>query len=942
MRISNNEKKEKKINELLKKANSIDVGSFKINKKNKYHSGKIDGEDLPKSRRNQLNLPLVGMGVFLGILLVTVVTYALNFFGNLLEAIANAPFGLASAKFDFGFNIHHIKFIGSIQQHLMLSLIVIVVVTFFLYGKLNHGNEKNIVYGQKGDSRFATIEEIKNQYAEIPEKKKRFDGIGGVPISHYRDKYYIDRDTVNTIGLGASRSGKGETFVVPLIDILSRAKEQSNIVVNDPKGELFSASKETLEKRGYRVLVLNIDEPLQSMSFNPLQLVINAWANKDYHEASKRANTLTSMLFASGMGTDNEFFYKSAKSAVNAIILTIVEDCFKNNCIEKITMYNVAQMLNELGSLFYSDPKNPSKEKNALDEYFNNLPQGNQAKIQYGSTSFAGDKAKGSILSTASQGIEMFTSDLFGKLTSKMSIDLKEIGFPKSVQFKLDPELVGKRVSITFLRRKDNKVTQIKKYRVKVKALGLCVLNFDEHLQQGDMLEIRYEEGNTKSRAWYSIDFPEKENDSYDTKLDTKKFKSGVGFTDLEINSLELKYTEQPTAVFMVIPDYDTSNHVIGSIFISQLYTELATNCKETPGKKCFRRVHFILDEFGNMPAINDMDNIMTVCLGRNILFNLLVQSYSQLENVYEKGAKIIKENCQNHILIMTNDEETIEEISKKVGHKTVLSQSASSKHLDTDSSVSSQSEQERLITPERASQLIEGEQVILRNLHRQDKNRNKIRPFPIFNTKETNMPYRYQFLNDDFDTRKDINDIDIACDHINLSLIDNQIPFADFIKDLRTRLEYSIINKISISEGDFDEYLNLKESQRTLNENELISLLENRQKETKEISLEDEKFKVYIEDCQKKLNRLIQTIEESSNENIVILKLKELLDSLSFTHFLLKNQLNRDYVEQSLQEIIDTTNELEILTGHPLSKGELKKNMIAYKNSLDKLLKVA
>lgn len=36
----------------------------------------------------------------------------------------------------------------------------------------------------------------------------------------------------------------------------------------------------------------------------------------------------------------------------------------------------------------------------------------------------------------------MFTSDLFGKLTSKMSIDLKEIGFPKSIQFKVNTNLV--------------------------------------------------------------------------------------------------------------------------------------------------------------------------------------------------------------------------------------------------------------------------------------------------------------------------------------------------------------------------------------------------------------------------------------------------------------------------------------------------------------------
>ena len=941
MRISNGKNKNK-ISKLIDKANSINVESLKLNKKNKYHAGKIDGEDLPKSQKDQVNISLIGLGIFIGSLVVLIVTYGINFLRSLLEAIGNTTTGLMDVKFDFGFNVHHLKFIGGVQQYISLSVVIIALITIFLYAKLNHGNEKNIVYGQKGDSRFATIEEIQNQYMEIPEKKKKFEGLGGVPISHYKDKYYIDRDTVNTIALGASRSGKGETFVVPLIDNLSRAKIQSNMVVNDPKGELFSASKETLEKRGYRVLVLNIDEPLQSMSFNPLQLVINAWSNKDYHEASKRANTLTSMLFASGMGTDNEFFYKSAKSAVNAIILTIVEDCFNKNCIEKITMYNVAQMLNELGSLFYADPKNPSKEKNALDEYFNNLPQGNQAKIQYGSTSFAGDKAKGSILSTASQGIEMFTSDLFGKLTSKMSIDLKEIGFPKSLEFKLDPEMVGKRVSITFLRKKDSKVSQIKKYRVKIKALGLCVLNFDEQLKEGDMLEVRYEEGEIKSRAWYSIHFPEREANSHDTKLDTKKFKSGKGFTDLEINSLELKYTEKPTAVFMVIPDYDTSNHVIGSIFISQLYTELATNCKETPTKKCFRRVHFILDEFGNMPAINDMDNIMTVCLGRNILFDLLVQSYSQLENVYDKGAKIIKENCQNHILIMTNDEETIEEISKKVGHKTVLSQSSSHKHLDTDSSVSSQSDQERLITPERASQLLEGEQVILRNLHRQDKNRNKIRPFPIFNTKETNMPYRYQFLGDDFDTGKDINEIDIACEHIDLSLKENQIPFASFIKDLRTRLEYSLINKIPITREDFNEYINLQPNHQNLDEKELLALRE--EEETNEVeTIEDKNLRVYLEDCQRNLKKLNNAVDEATSEEKVLTdNLKKLVLSKSFNQVLLDNQLKREHVKQSISEISDVINVLENMNTYPIKNHMLKKSMIGYKNSLDKLLKVA
>ncbi|PFR69671.1 conjugal transfer protein, partial [Bacillus cereus] len=159
--------------------------------------------------------------------------------------------------------------------------------------------------------------------------------------------------TVNTAILGVSRSGKGEMLVVPMIDNLSRAENQSSMVVNDPKGELYSASKVTLEKRGYDVEVLNILDPLQGMSYNPLQLAIDAWVNGDIQEAVKRVNTLTFSLYNNPDAGDNTFFNSSAQKAVNGIALAILEDCVQHNCIEKITMPNVLQMLNELGAFNY-------------------------------------------------------------------------------------------------------------------------------------------------------------------------------------------------------------------------------------------------------------------------------------------------------------------------------------------------------------------------------------------------------------------------------------------------------------------------------------------------------------------------------------------------------------------------------------------------------------
>ena len=86
-------------------------------------------------------------------------------------------------------------------------------------------------YGQEGDARLATIQEIKEQYSAVPDRKERFEGMGGIPITHYMNKFYIDLNTVNSLILGTSRSGKGESIVFPLTDILSRAKEQCSLIL---------------------------------------------------------------------------------------------------------------------------------------------------------------------------------------------------------------------------------------------------------------------------------------------------------------------------------------------------------------------------------------------------------------------------------------------------------------------------------------------------------------------------------------------------------------------------------------------------------------------------------------------------------------------------------------------------------------------------------------
>ncbi|MDK6371005.1 MULTISPECIES: VirD4-like conjugal transfer protein, CD1115 family [Aerococcus] len=812
----------------------------------------IAGEDLPEEMKEKTSRNKYLVGFVLGILLVLVINYFISSFFTFFQEVNRIKEGQLAFNFlqisqvDFSRVFSPLNILRLYSWKLLIPYgFLVALVSMVGKSKLNFGSKDQIAYGQKGDSRFTTIKEIKEQYKEIPDTAKdypggnSFKGIGGIPISHYKRSYFIDTDTTNTLINGASRSGKGELLVTPFIDILSRAEIQCSMVNNDPKGELYASSKDTLEARGYDVQVLNIQDPMQSMSYNPLQLVKEAWLEGNPEEASKRANSIAFTLYNDPQAGDNAFFNETAQSAVTAIILSLVEYCVDNGCPEKITMGNVSHLLNELGTINWSaGPGQP--EKNALDEWFKALPQGHVAKKRYGATSFAGSKTRGSILATANNGLQPFVDPQFVKMTSRSSIELKQIGFPKYLRGQLSDKYVNQRLIITFI-KPTKPLTVIKQYRQKIKAGGHFNLNFDEFvrgpvnkekgIQDGDFLHIRlpHANGDKDGELLYKIHFVEERDQDGRTiteRINGKEeivYKRKVQLRNIEvqnpINGLrqlpELYYSNKPTAVFMIIPDYDSSNHALSSIFVKQLYTTLAQTCVETEGNKTFKRVQFILDEFGNMPPIDDMDQVMTVSLGRNILFNLFVQSFSQLSNKYgDNITNTIKDNCQNWIYIMSKNKDTIQEFVDAAGKKTSISINTNGESpMSLDKNLGKNNDEDDLITLSRLTQLIEGETLVIRSLHRQDLKRQKVRPFPIFNTKETTMPYRYQFLYEWIDTSKSLNDMDIHSDHTHLTLEEITIDATDFIVEEKIRKKYQNADKKPINPHHDPE----KEKEKTI-----------------------------------------------------------------------------------------------------------------------------
>ena len=95
------------------------------------------------------------------------------------------------------------------------------------------------------------------------------------------------------------------------------------------------------------------------------------------------------------------------------------------------------------------------------------------------------------------------------------------------------------------------------------------------------------------------------------------------------------EFADKPTALFMKIPDEKDTRHGLAAVFILCMYKALIKVASAREDLSLPRNVYFILDEFGNMPKIEKFDKMITVGRSRKIWFNMVVQSYSQLNNVY-------------------------------------------------------------------------------------------------------------------------------------------------------------------------------------------------------------------------------------------------------------------------------------------------------------------
>ncbi len=657
----------------------------------------------------KLNRLLSSKKVIATILIVeNIIIFAIiNYITNIILNVKGIFYDAAHLNQYIGLNnlykIRIADYPGAIIKEAIIILIAwIIMDALMIYRLKTSFSEDYFNVGQKGTERWTSNEEIKAQYIEVPDRDKSFPGYGGTIVSRIGNKLYLDDSNTNNLIIGITRSGKGEMFVFPSIDVYSRAEKKTSLVIADPKLELYKSSKKTLEARGYDVYLLNFDDPLHSMGFNPLEQITELYVSGDYANAELLTQSFSYSIFNPSSPTNTDAFWQdTASSLLSAMILAHLQDCIAadelanekrriswehkrqrfenlddekqksvrsdfNDYIQKnpdadtaldekikfippesafkasnenVKKINMYSIINTFTELATRRP-DPMSDTTALDLYFNQRPALDRAKLKYAGIEVAGSRTKGGIYASMLAKLTIFTYENIAKMTAESSLKLRDIGF-----------------------------------------------------------------GN------------------------------------------------KPVAIFMGMPDYDKSTYFLATVFVRQTYFVLAKEATRSMTGKCKNRVKFILDEFGNIPAIESMETIITVCLGRNISFDMFIQSYAQVSKLYGDDSETIIDNCGNQIYILTDSGTTAQNFSELLGNQTMIDLQRSGERLSTKKHVTETTIEKPLLNKNQLMQLREGECVVKRVIKRRDRNGNRIEPTPIFNSEKSGKRflYRYEYLQDTF-----------------------------------------------------------------------------------------------------------------------------------------------------------------------------------------------
>lgn len=192
---------------------------------------------------------------------------------------------------------------------------------------------------------------------------------------------------------------------------------------------------------------------------------------------------------------------------------------------------------------------------------------------------------------------------------------------------------------------------------------------------------------------------------SADMRTSMNVFSSALGklvkFIDAELEQLLIghdrefdarRFIHDPTALFVISPDENTTRHFIGSLLVRNIMNDVIGIAENECGGVLPRKLLLLLDEFGQQPPIPDYDALSAAIRSRGGRIMIALQDFAQLQKHYSKTKAEILRGTNQTILtsfVAPAALSTAEAISKILGNETILTGSNSTQNGKTSSTKS-------------------------------------------------------------------------------------------------------------------------------------------------------------------------------------------------------------------------------------------------------------
>ncbi|MFJ2824581.1 type IV secretory system conjugative DNA transfer family protein [Streptomyces toxytricini] len=205
--------------------------------------------------------------------------------------------------------------------------------------------------------------------------------------------YIVDTAPVNTMVLAITRAGKGQTYIEPVIDMWSREKKPSNMVINDPKGELLVKNYVPLVTRGFEPVQFNLINSMKTDIYNPLGLAADAAREGNFTKCALYVENIAGIFFPLDGGEDpvwpnaaNNAFKRAAYGLIDfyleeerelrsaAAVLNMDPALLEQKLDDlwgKVTLYNCYQLFVQMSSKKIKNPEAELEKRVKAGEFEN-------------------------------------------------------------------------------------------------------------------------------------------------------------------------------------------------------------------------------------------------------------------------------------------------------------------------------------------------------------------------------------------------------------------------------------------------------------------------------------------------------------------------------------------------------------------------------------------